>query len=280
MFTDENGILTEDFKTQLPTILGEEYKDFKGFDDIKDIQTLAKNYANTKSAYGKKLENVIQKPAKDAKPEEVAAYRQSLLSELGGVKSVDDLKDINWRAGIKDGVAIDDNLVKGISEFAAKKGYPKSMIKELVEEFYNPVMMSAYEQQQAAIKAEEEKAKAESDRIRAERVKTITDTYAGEQLPETLRNVLKIVEFIADDGLKAKIKENRLFENPTIDNFEKAGIPVENIMPFAKLASAINTAKLIGTPNNNSGGDPNSFENRLAAAKRDYPNAEHMWPKQ
>lgn len=265
---DAEGKFTPDFVNGVPAMLGDDYKDMKF--EFKDMPSLVKAWADNKRFVGKKLENVIQRPAKDAKPEDVAAYQKSLMAELGGVKSADDLKDINWKAGLKEGVDIDQNLVKGLSEFAAKKGYPKSIVKELVEEFYNPAMMSALEQQQAAQQQQEDAAKAEAARVRGERVKLITDTYAGDKLPETMRGVLKLVDFIGDDGLKAKIKEHKLYDNPTIDNFEKAGIPIENIMPFSKLAAAIDTAKLVGSP----AGGMNKEAELVEEARKLYPDSE------
>jgi hypothetical protein len=270
MFTDENGVFTEEFKTKLPEFLGAEHKDMQF--DIPDIPRLVKAYADNKAFAGKKLENVIQKPAKDAKPEDIQAYNKALLKELGGVQSEADLKDINWKAGIPDGVDIDKNLIDGITKFAAKKGYPKSFIKELVEDFYNPIMMNSYNEQQKIIKAEEEAAAAAAKAAREEKVKLINDTYKGDALVENLRKTMPLIEFIADDGLKAKMKEVGLYSNPTLENFEKAGIPLENIISFAKIASKIETAKLVGT------GNSNGTKSARQVAMEAYPGAPWMWP--
>lgn len=60
---DDDGKLTTDFN---PSLLGDQYKDSKFFETTPDVVTLMKVAADTKSALGKKLENVIQKPAANA----------------------------------------------------------------------------------------------------------------------------------------------------------------------------------------------------------------------
>jgi len=87
---------------------------------------------NASKMVGKKLENVIQKPAKDAKPEDVATYQASLLKELGAGDTAEAYKDINWTIGMAEGSKADEALVGRVSKFAAEKKIPKSIVQEFV----------------------------------------------------------------------------------------------------------------------------------------------------
>lgn len=90
---------------------------------------------------GKRMENVIQKPAKDAKPEDQQAYMGTLLSELGAVKDIKDLDDLNLADGLEQGMSADDALAKSFKEFAVTEKVPKSMAQKVVT-FYNKAMAS------------------------------------------------------------------------------------------------------------------------------------------
>jgi hypothetical protein len=105
---------------------------------------------------GKKLENVIQKPAKDAKPEEVQAYKLGLLKELGAVEKPEDLKDINFAIGLPEGSGIDEGLVGAISKVAAEKHWTKDMVQDGVA-FWNQTMQAATQKMEAEFIAEAKK---------------------------------------------------------------------------------------------------------------------------
>lgn len=82
---NEQGVFTDDFKTALPTMLGDSYyndpdtkqQPTKAFDDIKDIASLAKGYLDNKRAASKKLEGMIKVPGEGARPDEIAAFRKA-----------------------------------------------------------------------------------------------------------------------------------------------------------------------------------------------------------
>ncbi|MCK5605435.1 hypothetical protein KAR91_26320, partial [Candidatus Pacearchaeota archaeon] len=91
-YIDETGKFGDGFAEAATAIAGESHKGSKVYDDVPDFDTLVKNYADTKSLVGKKLEGVIQKPANDASDEDKAAYRDGLLTELGASENPDDYK--------------------------------------------------------------------------------------------------------------------------------------------------------------------------------------------
>ncbi len=92
-FTDDTGVLTEDFRTQLPTLLGDDFyndpatkqEPTKMFDNIKDIGSLAKMAATAQrkatqneAKYAEKYKGMVRIPDEKASPEDVAAYRKAV----------------------------------------------------------------------------------------------------------------------------------------------------------------------------------------------------------
>ena len=84
----DDGKFTSDFK---PEMLGEEYKGNKYLTEkTPDLIALLKSAADSKSALGKKLEHVIQKPGENATDQERAEYETELKEELGAGKATED----------------------------------------------------------------------------------------------------------------------------------------------------------------------------------------------
>jgi len=263
-FIDGEGNFSD--STALVGLAGEGYEETKMFEGVTNIGQLVKFAADNKSFVGKKLENVIQRPDKD-NPDDVSAFHKSLLKELGSVEKMEDLDDMNWRDGIPDGIDVDQKLIDAFSRFIIDESVPKPLAMKMTG-LYNKVMMEAYTetttQQQAALDAETKA----TETTRQEQVAAITKEMPGDKMQSGLRGVLKIVDFMANDELKTKIKEADLYTNPSVDSFEKAGISLDNILPFAKLASAIDTAKLV---NSGGGGEVSDYAKKKAIVMRDYP---------
>lgn len=90
---DENGVLTEEFKTQLPDLLGDDYyndpetkqEPTKMFDNIKDLKSLTKMAATAQrkatqneAKYAEKYKGMVKIPDDKATPEDIAAYRKAI----------------------------------------------------------------------------------------------------------------------------------------------------------------------------------------------------------
>lgn len=84
-FVDENGLLTADFHTALPEMLGDDYFNDKAkqeptklFEQVKDLKTLTKNYVNSQRANSKKMEGMVRIPTETSSPEEITAWRKGV----------------------------------------------------------------------------------------------------------------------------------------------------------------------------------------------------------
>ena len=82
MFGD-GGSITDSGRAAMVTAAGEGHAETKLFDDITDFGGLCKRFADTKTAYDKKQENVIQRPADDASDEVKAAYKKEVSKAHG-----------------------------------------------------------------------------------------------------------------------------------------------------------------------------------------------------
>jgi hypothetical protein len=84
-----------------------------------------------KKMVGKKLENVIQRPDKDAKPEDMAGFRKSLLKELGSVEKEEDFK-VNFAEGLAEGEKPDDATSAMYRKFAVANDVPLELAQKHV----------------------------------------------------------------------------------------------------------------------------------------------------
>jgi len=67
---------------------------------------------------------------------------------LGAVEKPEDLKDLNWTAGMAEGSEADENLVKMFSHFVVENKMRRSIVQKNVE-FYNKLMHQAKEAKEA-----------------------------------------------------------------------------------------------------------------------------------
>lgn len=269
-FIDDAGTFTEDFKTALPTMLGE-HKDMD-FSSIPDLPKLVKAYADNKAFAGKKLENVIQKPAKDATPEQIAAYRQSLGMEIGAGTKPEEYEFFHADPKtLPDGWNYNSETEKAIAALAIKHTVPKAFLKEASEVMHN-AQLGDYQKAIAAKQVAQEKFF--TDEVGALRT---NDKWLGDATPKNLRTVLQTIEAFGSDDLKAKIKEKGLYDKVSLDNlkdWEEAGIPVQNIPFLLNVGS-----KLLGATNPKGDGQASGAESELDKAKRLHPNRSELWPK-
>lgn len=245
MFIDETGKFTDEFKSTLPTIVGDEHKDSKIFDDVPDLQTLAKNYANTKTAFGKKLENVIQRPVKDAKPEDIEAFKKSLAVELGAPKEAKEYKF--YKDKLPEGQTYNDKAEARIRDIAFKHGVSATAIEEMSKAMFEEQMAEYNTAVAAMVEAE--------NKERESIIGGLKKDWLGDDMPKNLRVILKAIEAFGDDELKKKIADAKLYDNASIDKieeFEKAGIKLGSLRFLHNVGSKLLSAEFLkgtgGTP--------------------------------
>lgn len=241
-FIDDQGVFTEDFRTQLPAMLGDEFKDSKAFDDVKDLPSLAKSFAATKSAFGKKLEGMIQRPAADAPAEKLAEYRQQLARELGAPEKLEGYEFYKPEK-MPDGVGINETVQKGMAALALKHGVPASFLKEASKLLIDSQVGDIQTNRAAA----ETSQKQEFDDM----VAHIKQANRGDELTKNLRLACKAVQGFASPELKKTITDAKIFDTPTdFEAWQKAGVNVQSLPLW------INIGKRMGTnpmPKNEAG---------------------------
>lgn len=133
-YVGDDGSFTDDFKTDLPGMLGDDYyndpekqQPTKYFENVKDIAALAKRALNadrTISRHGEALkkatEGMIRIPGEGATPEEIVAYRQAQ-----GVPESPDGYELTIPDGDKDGF---EAIAKEVRTAAHEAGIPPSKL--------------------------------------------------------------------------------------------------------------------------------------------------------
>jgi len=232
----DDGKFTESFS---PGILGEGYKETKAFERTPDLPSLLKAYADTKSAYGKKLEGVIQKPAENATDQEKADYRKSLLEELGVPGSAKDY-EFPKPENLPGGVAYNQQLEDQFREVFIKRDVPLDMAKGLVED-YNEIQL-------AAVQARLD----EQQKVFEESCKDLDKKWTGDARIRNNRLAFKAIMRFGTEDLQSLLKDAKI--NEDVGNHQKwheLGFSPSQREIWFSIGSATGTAEAItdeGTP--------------------------------
>lgn len=258
---DEEGNFID--ATQLLEAAGPEHKDFKGFVDVKNIAGLAKVYADTKSAFGKKLEGVIQKPTKDAKPEDIAAYRAAIASELGVATKPEELE--LTRPTLPPEYPYDEVMEKEFKQFCIEHKIPKEYAKA-VSDWYNArqggVLTAFSENNQKQYKAD---------------VELLEKDWAGDAMPTNLRMVFKAVQEFGDDNLKKQLADAKLYDNPKqLDVWTKLLGGLNQLRIWERIGKRILGSKPLPNIPGGGGGELTQRQKDM----RDFPNSPETWAKE
>lgn len=233
----EDGQLTEGFN---PGMIDEKYKDSKYFETRKDIKSIMKSALETKSAYDKKLENVIQKPAADATPEQKAEYRKALAREMGAPEK----SDAYEFEAPPEGLQHNEELVKVFKDVFLKEGVPVSTASALVKAFdaFNVKMIQAQQE--------------EADRQFAAEVESYDKAHPEDAKVTQGRTAVKAILQFGDSDLTKAIRDAKLIDRPDDHSLWKSlgfsprqRVIWENIGKLMKSDAAIpNEGNQSGTP--------------------------------
>ena len=181
---------------------------------------------------------VIRKPAKDAKPEQVTAYRKGLLKEMGAVEKLDDLKDINFIVGMPEGSKADEKLVGALSKWAVDNHVPKAIVQQGVE-LWNGFQQQANQQMEVMLK----------ERMDAANAKHVEISGSDEKVKQDTELILRAAKnnFGLDDkefeGFKSWLVQSGLTTDAT-------GIGYKALRNIAGMFKEGNTQGGQGSPNN------------------------------
>lgn len=247
----DDGVFTSDFK---PSMLGEDYAESKFFETTPDLPSLMKSAADSKSALGKKLENVIQRPGKDASEEDITAFRGELRSELGAGKSIDD-----YAFSPLEGRTHDEELTKVFKEVFHKLGVSVDTATQLVATF------DTFQQ------AQEEALIAQSNQLFKEEVDAYTKSHPGDALAVGTRTAAKAVIEFSDIEFVGKIKKaNLLSDSSNFDAWRKLGITPVQLSIFENIGTKMKSDLAIsseGLPN----ADQRTPEEKSISTHYDHP---------
>jgi len=130
----EDGNFKDTFGPSAVAALGDDFKDSKVFEGIKNPSDLVSAFANTKKMVGQKLEGVIKKPGEKATDAEKAEYRKSLLAELGTPEKPEDY-DFARPEKLPEGMQYDENFEAAFRQFFYEIGAPKDMVSAISNKF-------------------------------------------------------------------------------------------------------------------------------------------------
>ncbi len=259
----DTGEFTDEFRTALPEMLGDEHKDSKVMENVKDLKTLVLNHANTKSAYDKKMENIIQRPAADADDTVKADFVKLLQKELGAPDNAGDY-DLS-------------KLIDGDSPML-----PKEAAEKLAEIFHNhgsskaavAAVTEAYmELWQAAINQQTE---TETKSFNEAVTKYQGDLPGDKGTVNTRSAIDAMRKFNKNnpDFLK-ELDESKFYDNPSdLNKLRALGMSVGDLLAWSEIA------KELGVSHSQEGHSTETGDTSdMARAKKMYNKSPEMFDK-
>jgi hypothetical protein len=164
-YIDQAGKFTDAFRQAAPTWAGDAWKGpdgqpYKGLDDIHDIQAMTRTLVSQARLVGQKtIDSGVKIPGKDAKPEDVAAYRKAI-----GVPDKPDGYQYD-PPKVPEGVALDEKEMAALQDktfmdqfraWAHEIGLPADAFKALASKHDQYVIQSYAKLRDEAKKAEDD----------------------------------------------------------------------------------------------------------------------------
>lgn len=244
---NEDGSFTDAGRQAMISYAGEEHKDTKLFDDVKDFPGVCKRLADTKSSHDKKLENVIQKPADDASDEVKAAYRAQLAEASGAPKTATEYEFYKSEK-LPDGMERSQELEDKMRTILFEHKAPKTLVLALSQAFeefqigsFNAIIET---DRQTAATAADEKQGAFDTACTA-----MKEKYPGEKLATEARIGLLVINKYGTEELVKKLKDANMYENAAdLTKWRDSGVPLETLQFMIKVGHETLDAKFLGNP--------------------------------
>ena len=262
----DTGDFADTFKDQIVGIAGEEFKGTKVFDDVPNLSTLVKNYAHTKTAFGKKLEGVIQRPKEDASEEDKTAFRNGLLTELGASDKPDD-----YVFPEVEGMAYHPEVAKEFQNYFVENKYPVGMANSLIEK-WNETQVSLAKAQLEAQQAQHEADYAELEK---------DPKWTGDKMVENGRTVFAaIMDLCEDKDLQSLLTKSKINDDPgNHQKWTELGFDTRQRRIWLRIGTAMKSAV---PPPNEEGGPADSGNERPVVGPKgiyDHPTSKELAPK-
>jgi hypothetical protein len=247
---DEEGNFTEEFTEALPGMLGleklehEDGSPIKTFEATPNLSSLAKAYHDTKTAYGKKLENVIQKPGENASDEDIAAYNAELDAARGVPTEAQSYEFPLLDGETEEALFTDDHKTE-YQNFAKENKIPASTFSAFVQ--LNRKLAAA-------------QAKAVADKIEEAENKTIEaikEKNKGDALVVAGKRVFNALSKFNKNNPEflAKLKEQDVFNNPTdFQRWKNAGVTPQNYQAWLEIANELKISHSVDGSKGSTGG--------------------------
>ena len=233
-FFNEDGSFTDAGRQAMISYAGEEHKDTKLFDDVKDFGGLSKRFADTKSSHDKKLENVIQKPAEDASDEVKAVYRDELAAASGAPATAVEY-ELFKSEKLPDGMERSQELEDKFRAVFFEHKVPKAAVLALSQVF-EEFQISAFNSLTATDK--ETAAKAADDKQKAfdEACTAFKTDFPGDKLATEARIGLAAINKFGSAELVASLKKANMYENAAdLTKWRDSGVSLETLRFMIKV---------------------------------------------
>jgi len=199
---EADGTFKDSFYEHIPEMAGEEFKDNEIFskERLPNLQTIFKNFGNTKKAFDAKIEGSIRKPSDDATDEEKAEFNKSIRKMMGVPEKADDY-EFPKPDDMPESASYDEEAEKTFRGIFHKHGLTKETVKEIVDA-HNQIVRTRID---AHIKAQNEKFDADSNALK--------NDWKGDSLIKNTRIAYNAMNQFVDDEFKKILRESGIYDN-------------------------------------------------------------------
>lgn len=248
------GVFEDSFRTNvLPGYLGDDHKGSKVMDDVPNVGTLIKRFADTKSAFDKKLENVIQKPGESATEDEKSAYRTALAVASGAPVTAAEyefFKSEKLPEGMERNQTMEDRFR---TEFFKHKA-PKELVKALSQVF-EELQIEGFNAMMAEDVKKQEEITATTQKVQDDKIDQLKKGGwtgdAAKVKPRVAFHALKKFN-TGDPEFIKKLDESKVYDNPEdFAAWKKLGVSAADLERWSVIGEAMGVSV---SPTDKSGG--------------------------